>query len=334
VQTLSRRAWLASSGGALLGACAGCRVEPATRNEQPENEAPQANAPARPQRVIDVHLHANFADATLRRQGETLSRIDFSPAGLATLMDEAHVEQAISIGFETERGELSRTAENPMGLGERETWGVLARRLRLVGGINPRRLDETNLDRIDQALAAKEIIGLKIYLGYYPVAVDDPVYLPLYNLAAKHDVPVVLHTGDTYSENAKVRFAHPLLIDDVAVDHRDTRFVIAHLGNPWTIDAAELLYKNKNVYGDLSGFLVGDREYFAQAGEREGIEHAVDRIRRAFAWVANPRKFLFGSDWPLVPIAPYIDFICRAIDAQHRERVFFENAREVFRLDA
>jgi uncharacterized protein len=30
-------------------------------------------------------------------------------------------------------------------------------------------------------------------------------------------------------------------------------FVICHLGNPWVTDAMEVIYKNPNVVGDISG---------------------------------------------------------------------------------
>jgi predicted TIM-barrel fold metal-dependent hydrolase len=46
-------------------------------------------------------------------------------------------------------------------------------------------------------------------------------YEPAYQLAQKYDVPVIFHTGDTYSVKAKLKYADPLTIDEVAVDHAD-----------------------------------------------------------------------------------------------------------------
>ncbi|GAF15492.1 amidohydrolase [Bacillus sp. JCM 19045] len=57
------------------------------------------------------------------------------------------------------------------------------------------------------------------------------MYKPVYHLAEKHHVPVVFHTGDTYAENAILKYAHPLTIDEVAVQHRNVTFVMAHLGD-------------------------------------------------------------------------------------------------------
>ena len=93
-----------------------------------------------------------------------------------------------------------------------------------------------------------------------------------------------------------------------------------------------MIYKNPNVYGDLSGFLVGNDAYFADPENAEGFDHVIERIRRAFAWVENAKKFMYGSDWPLVPMKPYLALMRRAIDPQHHERVFCSNAREVFKL--
>ncbi len=306
--TISRRRAIASLAGGVAAAC----------------------TPSSPGlEIIDVHVHANFDDEVLRRQASNLSRVDFSPAGLLAEMDESYVVQALSIGFETEQSELSHQAGNPMSSAFS---GELARRISPVGGINPDHLDTGGLARVERALAAKRLKGLKIYLGYYHIPPGADVYKPVYELAGKHGVPVIFHTGDTYSPNAKVRYAHPLPIDDVAVDYRNVTFVLAHLGNPWTMDAAEVLYKNPNVYADLSGFLVGDEGYFADPGNAEGIADAVERIRRAFSWVENPAKFMYGSDWPLVPMKPYIQFVKRAIDRPYQEQVFHSNARKVFKL--
>ncbi|MEW5977067.1 MAG: amidohydrolase family protein [Acidobacteriota bacterium] len=319
MKSISRRrflrhslAGLASGAATSVGPLVGCR----------QGISHQLN-------VIDVHVHASFSDPVLQRQARTLSQIEYSPEALLREMDQSQVEHAISIGFETEEGELSIHADNPMG-GPADR--LPAARFSQIGGINPYRLDQEGLRAIRKALESKQFCGLKIYLGYYHFPPEHDDYKRVYELAGEFQVPVVFHTGDTYSKNAKVRFAHPLPIDDVAVDFRHVTFLLAHLGNPWTIDSAELLYKNPNVYGDLSGFLVGGESYFRNPENAEGFAHVVERIQRAFAWVENPRKFLYGSDWPLVPMEPYLELMKRAIPPKHHEAVFYGNAREVFHL--
>ena len=156
---------------------------------------------------------------------------------------------------------------------------------------------------------ARPVKALKAYLGYLHYEPYSPGYRRYFKLAAKYKIPVIFHSGDTYSRAAKVKFAHPLQIDEVAVDFPETKFVLAHFGNPWLMDAAQVVYKNKNVWADLSAILIGDAEAFA-AMEKDGVlDRAVKRIKEGIEYAEAPERFLFGSDWPLSPIAVYRDFV-------------------------
>jgi uncharacterized protein len=201
-----------------------------------------------------------------------------------------------------------------------------------IGMADPGISDPEHLRRVDVALAEAKVVALKGYLGYLHYGPDHPGYVPYYELAAKHGVPFVFHTGDTYSPKAKLRYAQPLLVDDVAVDHPRVRFVMAHLGNPWLLDAAEVIYKNVNVWADLSGMLVGDAASFADEEHREAIADTVAGVRKAFRYAERPNRFLYGSDWPLAPMREYRNFVRSAIPEQYHEQVFEENARKLFRL--
>jgi len=139
---------------------------------------------------------------------------------------------------------------------------------------------------------------------------------------------VVFHTGDTYSTKAKLKFADPLTIDEVAVDFPKTTFVIAHLGCPWIDSAMEVTYKNPNVYVEASAMLIGDIN-----SDKEALDTLmIQPIRKAFNFIADPNKFLFGTDWPLVNIKDYFEAYKKAIPEKHWCKVFFGNAVKVFRL--
>jgi hypothetical protein len=149
-------------------------------------------------------------------------------------------------------------------------------------------------------------------------------------LAARFDVPVVIHTGDTYSADGRIRFADPLYVDDVAVSHREVRFVIAHAGYPWFRTAAEVAYKNPNVWIEASAFMAGD----PTAVDSEWLERfVIEPIRWIFGYVEDPSKLLFGSDWPLVDIPGYVDAYKQAIPRKHWQAVFHDNAATVFGMD-
>jgi uncharacterized protein len=123
--------------------------------------------------------------------------------------------------------------------------------LHALGIADPAKIDQDHLCRCEEELRERRVVALKGYLGYLHVGPDSPNYVPDYELAARYQVPFILHTGDTYSTIAKVKYAHPLLIDDVAVDHRDVKFVLAHFGNPWLLDTAEVSTKTR-MSGQIS----------------------------------------------------------------------------------
>jgi uncharacterized protein len=182
---------------------------------------------------------------------------------------------------------------------------------------------------IETGLKERRYGCLKVYLGYVHRYASDPVYKPFYELAAKYGVPVVFHTGDTLSKTAKLKYADPLTVDEVAVDHPSTTFVIAHCGNPWIESAAEVAYKNPNVYLECSALLTGDLSKMPP----EKVETYVVRpISWVFGYVEDPTKLMFGTDWPLTKVGPYIEAYKKAIPKQYWQQVFHDNAARIFKL--
>ncbi|HVR39511.1 MAG TPA: amidohydrolase family protein [Thermoanaerobaculia bacterium] len=259
-----------------------------------------AASPSKPAlQIIDVHTHLEFEDTPDR------SRADFLKQ-----MKEAGVTQAVNI-LHTDDG---RIPDHPP-----------------AGIIHCAGVGETpNLHGLQEGLAGGRYRCVKIYLGYVHRYASDPVYEPVYRLAEQFDVPVIFHTGDTSSSKAKLKYADPLTIDEVAVDHPNVRFVIAHCGNPWIESAAEVAYKNPNVYLDGSAFFVGD---VGKLPREKVDEYMVKPLAWIFGYLENPSKLMFGSDWPLVDIPPYVEAFKRAIPRQHWSAVFHDNAVRVFKLN-
>ncbi|HEX5964417.1 MAG TPA: amidohydrolase family protein [Pyrinomonadaceae bacterium] len=182
---------------------------------------------------------------------------------------------------------------------------------------------------IEAGLKSGKYGCIKVYLGYVHRFAYDPAYNALYRLAEKYDVPVVYHTGDTYSARAKVKYADPLTIDEVAVDHPRVKFVIAHCGNPWIESAAEVTYKNANVFMECSAMLIGNLDQMAP----EKVETYVTKpIAWIFGYLEDPRKLMFGTDWPLTSMKPYLEAYKKAIPQEHWKAVFHDNAVRVFKF--
>ena len=278
--------------------------------------------------MIDTHIHV--VPPQLPGVGSLSPLLDAAPDVLASAlrreMETAGASSALAMG------RWNAPPDDPLGVRGTLALARSVPGLHAIGIADPTRNDADHLRRVQDALAAKQVRALKAYLGYLHYAPDHAHYRPYYELAERYQLPVIFHTGDTYSPNAKLRFAQPLLVDDVAVDHPKVKFVLAHLGNPWLTDAAEVIYKNVNVWADLSGLVVGTAESFTDEERQEALEEARQATRRAFRYAERPNRFLYGSDWPLVPMADYRSFIAAAIPELYHPMVFEENARTLFRL--
>jgi uncharacterized protein len=251
-----------------------------------------------PLAVIDVHTHPEFQPSGPR-----------SAAAYEEQRRKANVVYAVGL-LHTDDGRLPEPRE-PNTI--------------YCAGV----FEAPHLDTLEAGLRRGDYRCIKIYLGYTHHFASEPQYEPLYQLAEKYDVPVVFHTGDTDSTKAKLKYADPLTIDEVAVDHPRVRFVIAHCGNPWIESAAEVAYKNPNVYLDGSAFLVGDMTQLPRA---QVDEYVTKPLAWIFGYIEDPEKLMFGTDWPLVDIKSYIAPFQRAIPRKYWRQVFHDNAVKVFRL--
>lgn len=252
-----------------------------------------------PDRVLDAHVHAAF-------DGEASPAGTYSAAGMARALAAANVTGAVVM--------------LPRGSAAAREVPVASRQ---CAGIGP----QPDVQGVAAALESGAVACIKVYLGYVHRAPDDPAYAPIYDLAARHGVPVVFHTGDTSTADAKLKYAHPLALDELAVDRRDLTLVIAHCGNPWIETAAEIAYKNPNVYIECSALMTGDMDDL----DPEHLERYVtDAIRYVWGYIEDPSKLMFGSDWPLVDIESYVRAYAAAIPPEHHAAVFHDNAARVF----
>jgi hypothetical protein len=315
----------------LLGSLAGL-PEPAGCTAQAEEE--QAGCPA-----IDTHIHAVSSELPgIKSKPIEILNLYQGPlekmaARLEVEMNQANLKYAFGIGH------LGGPPGDPLGIKRTLALAESVPGLKAVGIADPRRVEPADLKAVEAQIAANpgKIVALKAYLGYLHYGPDHPNYVPYYELAEKYDLPVIVHTGDNWSTTAKVKYAHPLLMDEVAVDHPRVRFVLAHFGNPWLIDAAEVLFKNPNVWADLSGLFVGrDREILGVLNATRLPDSVPGLIftdlKRAIGYVGDYKRFLYGSDWPLAPLASYRLLIEALIPKEHHEEVFRTNAEHVFKI--
>lgn len=198
--------------------------------------------------------------------------------------------------------------------------------IRVVAGIPFGTLANGGLAALRKGLREGDLRGLKLYPGYEPYYPNDPALEPVYRLAEEFDVPVMIHSGDTFTPGGKLKYAHPLQVDEVAVDHPGVNFVICHLGSPWFRDCMEVVYKNKNVYTDISGLVLGD---FSDRFE----SYMEKQLQEMLVYGVEPDKVLFGSDWPIASMESYLQFMEEMhLPERDRRKIMWENAAKLFKL--
>lgn len=199
--------------------------------------------------------------------------------------------------------------------------------LYVVAGLDYGTFSADTLVELEDYVIDGKVRGLKLYPGYQPFYPNDDRWNPAYEFAARHQIPVMIHSGDTYAPTGKLKYSHPLHVDEAAVDHPDVRFVICHIGNPWIRDCMEVVYKNANVYTDISGLVLGAFQDRFEAYMRK-------QLQEMLLYGVEPDNVLFGTDWPISSMESYLDFMRDLATPQREKRkIMADNAIELFRLD-
>ncbi|MBL0169967.1 MAG: amidohydrolase family protein [Gemmatimonadaceae bacterium] len=263
--------------------------------------------------IIDCHVHLN------NYHEQIAVSLDNSLDKLRRTMRETGVDYSLVLTSYLVSPHRPSTAEVVKAIESIPELGVIAG----VSYLNYRQRDLRELaDFLENGL----VKGLKLYPGYEPFYPHDSRLQVVYDLAEEFDVPVMFHSGDTYSPKGKLKYSHPLEIDEVAVDHPNVKFVICHLGNPWITDCMEVVYKNQNVYTDISGLVLGE---FTEAFET----YMSEEIRDAILYAGDPGRFLFGTDWPICSMSSYLGFVRQlGLPEDAYRRIMGENARQLFKL--
>lgn len=264
--------------------------------------------------IVDCHVHLN------NYQDETVFVLDRSLDLLQRTMRRNRVDLAmiltsfvVSPGRPSTRQVVEAIRDLP--------------HLRVVAGLDYSSFRPDDLVELGEYVRAGMVRGLKLYPGYQPFYPSDPKWEPAYQFAAEHQLPVMIHSGDTYSPRGKLKYAHPLHVDETAVDHPDVRFVICHIGNPWIRDCMEVVYKNPNVYADISGLTLGAFEDRFEVYMRRQVQDML-------IYGVEPHRVLYGTDWPISSMESYLTFMEElAIPDRDKKKIFADNAIALFQLD-
>ena len=278
-----------------------------------------------PKKIIDAHMH--FSNVSKFYDSAKVSGVDYSFDGFTKECKANNVVGSVCMGLAETTSESfpDIKAPSPMiaNLDQKRPKG-----LHVCLGINPHVLNESLIPLIEKMVESDEsVVGFKIYAGYYHYHIHDEIYTPVYKLAAKHGLPVAIHTGDTYSDKGLLKYAHPLEADELALKWREVNFILCHMGDPWIMDACEVAYKNKNIFLDISGLLACDADEIVATRKRPTV---MCHYTQGIAYLNDFKKVLYGTDWPLVPMAEYIEFCKELVPESAYADVFYNNALRVY----
>jgi len=163
--------------------------------------------------------------------------------------------------------------------------------------------------------------GFKFHPPLQDYDPSDPIAWPIYEVIDHFGLPAIFHTGHSGMGTGlpggggiRLKWGQPILVDDVAVRFQNMKIVLAHPSWPWTDEALSMALHKPNVFIDLSGW---SPKYFPP-----------QIVRYANGQLGH--KFLFGSDFPLIPPDKWIDAYDEAGFKPHlREAILKGNALDL-----
>ena len=173
-------------------------------------------------------------------------------------------------------------------------------------------------------LIARGVRGFKLHCPLMQFHANDKIAYPFYEVLNDAQKPVLFHTGHSgigtgmrAGGGVRLKYGHPMDIDDVAVDFPDMPIIMAHPSFPWQDEAISVCLHKRQVYIDLSGW---SPKYFSPVL----IQYANTLLKK---------KMLFGSDFPLItPDRWLADFEKISIKDEVRPLILKENAIQLFGL--
>lgn len=147
-------------------------------------------------------------------------------------------------------------------------------------------IDPTERDWMEELRIAQDELHLK-GVTISPAMQDfhpcDTRAMRLYGECMRRGLPVLFEHSPR-SRAAKMEFAQPMLLDEVAQEFPELRMIVARLGHPWIEQTVALLAKHPCTYANVAGLL--RLPWLSYTGLLAAHDYGV------------MDKLLFGSDFP------------------------------------
>lgn len=260
--------------------------------------------------IIDSHTHLSVME---KEDG-----FDVAAEKFHQYMSQNKIDGAIVIADNVSNDECADTNRiQKFFKNEKNIW--------LVGSTSPfEPSDRTN--SFVGLVENREVIAMKLFPGHDKIYLDDPRYLPDIELCNKYNIPLMIHTGINTGDNDAAQYNDPKFIADIARANPLLKIVLCHFFWPKLEYCFETTTGLNNIYFDTSA--LADDEVIEASGGLEIIKNILEKTLKR-----RPGSVLFGTDFPMCPVAENIKLIqSLEISDLEKEAIFSRTAIEVFQL--
>jgi len=260
--------------------------------------------------IIDCHVHLPLS--------KTKGKFKDKKAKLLRDMERNGVDYAILIP-DNLVGSSVGDLNTCLGLVENE------KKLFLLGTIDVRKEGIESIRKLDFLFKKRKIKGIKIYPGHDPVYPTDTRFIPVYKLCIKYNLPIMIHTGSGEMKKAR-EYSDPKHIVKISKKFPKLKIVISHYFEPNLEYCYKLTKDFMSIYYDTSA--LADKDVVKESGLKIIKEVLIKTIK------AKPNNVLFGTDYACCSIKKHIKLISSLdISKEMKEKIFFKNAKRLFRLN-
>lgn len=191
---------------------------------------------------------------------------------------------------------------------------------------------EAALQFEEDILAGKYSALGELGLVYEGIPLNTQDLYPYYEVAQKHGIPVLIHTGfsgpnpqQVLSPAFRIGTANPLLLEEVVMDFPDLQIVMMHMSWPFFDEGLYMLSTYPNVYMETSVavWLLGD-ELFNRLLKEAVATAGSDKILFGTLQMAWPE--LIGQSVQTIRQAPYLT-------PDEKNDILWNNAIQMFKIE-
>ncbi len=203
---------------------------------------------------------------------------------------------------------------------------------------------------LEEMLKHEQVIGIKLYPGYQDFLLSDKKMFVIYELASRHNVPIMIHCGELHHccpESVRNdgmnllcsmdvcpidrlgHLAHPKQVLIAAKKFPDVKFVLSHLGNPYFAECRDVMRDCHNVYTDISGqFKSGSKK-----ATKQHKQMICNEISKFLTVPYGINRIMFGTDFPIQSYEDSVLLIKKLGLAKHeQDKIYYQNAKRIFKL--